>query len=69
MNDACAPVNFPGNSASFEFTKKITGSPGNYGRKAVKIIVPLNYLSNFWRALEIPLINCETNLILSLPKN
>ena len=29
-------------------------------------MVPLKYLSNFWRALEMPLINCEVNLILTL---
>ena len=28
-------------------------------------MVPLKYLSNFWRNLEIPLINCEVNLILT----
>ena len=28
-------------------------------------MVPLKYLSNFWRTLEIPLINCEVNLILT----
>ena len=28
-------------------------------------MVPLKYLSNFWRTLEIPLINCEINLILT----
>ena len=27
--------------------------------------MPLKYISNFWRTLEIPLINCEINLILS----
>ena len=27
-------------------------------------MVPLKYLSNFWRTLEIPLINCEVELIL-----
>ena len=27
-------------------------------------MVPLKYLGNFWRALEMPLINCEINLIL-----
>ena len=26
---------------------------------------PLKYLSNFWRTLEMPLINCEINLILA----
>ena len=30
-------------------------------------MVPLKYLSNFWRTLEIPLINCEVNLILTWP--
>ena len=28
-------------------------------------MVPLKYLSNFWRTLEKPLINCEVNLILT----
>ena len=28
-------------------------------------MVPLKYLSNFWRTLEMPLINCEANLILT----
>ena len=32
-------------------------------------MVPLKYLSNFWRTLEIPLINCEIDLILTWSKN
>ena len=32
-------------------------------------MVPLIYLSNSWRTLEMPLINCEINLDLSWPKN
>ena len=32
-------------------------------------MVPLKYLSNFWRTLEIPLINCEINLILAWSAN
>ena len=28
-------------------------------------MVPLKYLSNFWRTLEMPLINCEVKLILT----
>ena len=31
--------------------------------KDVEIRVPLNYLSNFWRTLEMALISCEINLI------
>ena len=38
---------------------KITGNtPANGNAKVVEIIVPLKYLSNFWRTLEMPLINC-----------
>ena len=33
--------------------------------KRVKIVVPLKHLSNFWRTLDIPLINCEINSILT----
>ena len=49
---------------SFKFKAKITSQTGNDG-KNVEIMVPLKYLSNFWRTLEMPLINCEVNLILT----
>ena len=52
-------------SDSFNFKTKITGQTGNTGTKNVEIMVPLKYLSNFWRTLEMPLINCEVNLILT----
>ena len=45
---------------------KITGKTSNNGNKRhVEIMVPLKYLSNFWRTLEMPLINCEVTLILT----
>ena len=53
---------------SFNFKVKITGRTGNDGRRNVEIMVPLKYLSNFWRTLEMPtleMINCEVNLILT----
>ena len=50
---------------SFKFKAKITGQTGDDGTKDVEIMVPLKYLSNFWRTLEMPLINCEVNLILT----
>ena len=50
---------------SFKFKAKITGQTGNGGTKNVEIMVPLKYLINFWRTLEMPLINCEVNLILT----
>ena len=56
-------------SESFKSKVKITGkTPNNGYTKDVEIIVPLKYLSNFWRALEMPLVNCEVNLILTWPK-
>ena len=58
------------NSESFKSKVKITGkTPNNGNTKDVEIIVPLKYLSNFWRTLEIPLINCEANLILAWSKD
>ena len=50
---------------SFKFKVKITGKTNNDNEKDVEIMVPLKYLSNFWRTLEMPLINCEVNLILT----
>ena len=43
--------------------KYITSKMGNDEMKHVKIIEPLKFLGNFWKTLEIPLINCEINLI------
>ena len=60
-------VGFKGANAtdSFNFKTKITGQTDNNGRINVEIMVPLKYLSNFWRTLEMSLINCEVNLILT----
>ena len=53
-------------SKSFKYKVKITGkTPNNGNTKDLEIIVPLRYLSNFWRTLEMPLINCEVNLQLT----
>ena len=55
-------IDFPANknsSISFKFKQQITGQTGNGSTKDVEIMVPLKYLSNFWRILEMPLINCE----------
>ena len=60
-------INFVVNNLtdSFNFKVKFTGQTGNDGTKYVEIMVPLKYLSNFWRTLEMPLINCKVNLILT----
>ena len=53
-------------SESFKSKIKITGkNSADRNTKNVEIIVPLKYLSNFWRTLEMLLINCEVNLILT----
>ena len=53
-------------SESFKSKIKIIGkTPDDDNEKDVEIMVPLKYLSNFWRTLEVPLINCEVNLILT----
>ena len=45
---------------SFNFKTKITGQINDDGEiNSVEIMVPLKYVSNFWRTLEMPLINCE----------
>ena len=41
----------------------------NLTKNDVKIVVPLKYLSNFWRSVTVPLINCEVELILSWFEN
>ena len=57
-------------SESFKSKIKITGkTPTTGNKKDVEIIVPLKYLKNFWRTLEMPLINCEVNLILTWSKD
>ena len=57
-------------SESFKYKVKIREKVPNDGNaKNVEIIVPLTYLSNFWRTLEMSLINCEVNLILTLSKD
>ena len=55
------------NSKSFDYKTEITGSldSGEDEKEDVTIAIPLKYLGNFWRSLDIPLINSEITLILS----
>ena len=64
---AVGDINYPiKDSKYFDFKTSITGRlEDNNIEKEVKIVVPLKYLSNLWRTLDIPLINCEINLILT----
>ena len=46
---------------SFNYQSSITGKlqGNNLEKENVEIDVPLKYLSNFWRTVDMPLINCE----------
>ena len=58
-------------SSSFKYKVNLLGNPNvvsNVARRDVKIVVPLKYLSNFFRSLEMPLINCKIKLNLTWKK-
>ena len=69
------------NSEAFKYKNKITGNIYNVdagaqgydvnknGIKKIELAIPLKYLGNFWRALNIPLISCEAILELKWNKN
>ena len=70
------------NSESFKYKTSITGNTynvddddnddnydANIGKNETEVVIPLKHLSNFWRRLNIPLINCEVELILTWSKN
>ena len=60
------------NSSSFKYKSNVFRSltaAANEVFKNVKIAVPLKYLSNFWRSLEMPLINCKIHLELNWSKD
>ena len=73
------PLSF--NSESFKCKTSITGNTYNvsdgeagydankFGKNETEIVIPLKHLSNFWKSLNIPLINCEVELILTWSKN
>ena len=59
------------NSSSFKYKVNLLGNPvvtDRIVKKKLKIVVPLKYLSNFFRSLEMPLINCKIKLNLTWKK-
>ena len=55
---------------SFDYKTSITGKlKDNNTEKEFEFVVSLKYLSNFWRTLDIPLINCEVCLTLTWSEN
>ena len=58
-------------SRSFKYKVKLLGNPdldGGIAKRSVKVVVPLKYLCNFFRSLEMPLINCKSKLNLTWKK-
>ena len=59
------------NSSSFKYKVTLLGNPvldGAIAKRTVKVVVPLKYLSNFFRSLEMSLINCKIKLNLTWKK-
>ena len=59
------------NSESFDYKANFISSVtnNNLTKEDFKIVIPLKHLSNFWKNLNMPLINCEVELILTWFKN
>ena len=58
-------------SSSFKYKVELLGNPvldGNIAKRSVKVVALLKYLSNFFRSLEMPLINCKIKLNLTWNK-
>ena len=58
-------------SKSFNYKTSITGKleGDNVEKDDVKFVVSLKHLSNIWRTLDMPLINCEVSLTLTWSEN
>ena len=58
------------NAPSFKYKPNLIGNTENVGTKnGVKIAVPLKNLNNFWRSLELSLINCQVEILLNWIEN
>ena len=68
-DDPSDPLN--NKSESFKYKTSIIGKTTNDNDSLTdaEVVIPLKHLGNFWRHLDIPLINCETELILTWSKN
>ena len=68
--DNNAEVTNDNNASLFNYKASlIRNTETDRTKKVVKIAVPLKYLSNFWRSLEMPLINCKVKLSLRWIEN
>ena len=66
LNVATNPDVTTDNSTSFKYKSSLLGAPNAaVVLNSVKKVVPLKYLPNFFRSLEMPLINCKIHLELN----
>ena len=57
------------NKKTFEYKTKLKGStPNDNNTLDTEVVLPLKYLSNFWRSLDSLSTNCEIKLDLSWSK-
>ena len=64
-----SPANDNNSNNSFKFKQQITGQTENGDTKDVEIMVPPKYQNNFWRMVEMVLINCQIFLQLKWSGN
>ena len=57
------------NSNTFKYKNNVINNTNNAGTKDIELALPLKYLGNFWRSLNIPLISCEVSLELKWDTN
>ena len=57
------------NSNTFKYKNKIINNTNDAGTKDIELVMPLKYLGNFWRSLNIQLISCEVSLELKWDEN
>ena len=57
------------NTTSLVYKSKLIKGTDNNSVNNVKLVVPLKYVSNFFRSLEMPLINCKIDLELTWRKD
>ena len=61
-------IDFPANNININSFKS-KQQTGNARTKHVEVMVPLKYVTNFWRTLEMPLNNCAISLQLKWSRN
>ena len=62
-------ANVANNTTSLVYKSKLISETDNNNVNNVKLVVPLKYVSNFFRSLDMPLVNCKIDLELTWHKD